>query len=606
MKKLLSKLKLLLVLVFIGFLIWFFGIKPVNTFKSYEEEFKNAAIRYFQLNKNELPTGERVKTLSLNTLFKKSYLKEDFLIPNSEKMCSIEDSWVKVKRDKNGEYQYYVFLDCGVYKSSVDHEGPIIKINGKEKVTVLIDEKYEDEGVKSLRDKKDGKLNVDTVVIKSDVDTSKIGTYEVKYIAFDSLNNKTTVTRIVDVVKSISSVVKKDLGNHKNYKGDVKNNYVRLSNMYFRIFGLTDDGKNVLLVSDEDLANVSHDKIEKWLDGYFYDYLNDFTKENIIESKFCNMVIDEGLTDSDECTSFTKKRKLYIPSIVEVNKAQSGEDNFMRPKTLSWVANKDDANNGFVTRDGYYDAKNHDKRFVSFDKDMNFGVKPMFVFNGDALIIKGDGTVKNPYIFSDSKKIKYGTKLSERDTGEYVRINGVLYRIIEVTKEGTTRIISMDSLGVNNYDSVEVYPNPDVDNIIYNPKDKKSIAYYINNKATEYVDTSCFVNHEITVPIYGDKIIYGEEVEKKKYTVKLAAPNMFEIFSAQGIHYEVDYSFYSFWMMNGSKTKRISGALTDVGVPMNEEIVPYFKFGVRVVAQVNKNKVIVSGKGTYFEPFKIN
>ena len=307
MKKLLSKLKLLVVLFVIGFLVWFFVVSPLITFKEYEEIFKDAAIRYYQLNKKELPTGERVKTLSLNTLYKKSYIKDDFMVSNSKNMCSIDKSWVKVKRDKNGEYQYYVYLDCGVFKSNIDHEGPVITLKGKDKVTVTIGEKFTDEGVKSIKDNVDGKLNIDTVIIRSNVDTNKLGTYEVNYIAYDSLNNKSTVTRTVEVVKSISSVVKKDLGEETNYKGEPLNNYVRISNMYFRIFGLTEDGKNVILVSDEDLANVSHNKLEKWLDDYFYDFLNDFTKENIVESKFCNMDVDETNINSKDCSSYTKK-----------------------------------------------------------------------------------------------------------------------------------------------------------------------------------------------------------------------------------------------------------------------------------------------------------
>ena len=165
MKKLLSILKLLVVLFVIGFLVWFFAVSPTLTFKGYEETLKDAAVRYFQLNNNELPTGERVKTLSLNALYKKSYLKEDFIVPRTNKMCSIENSWVKVKRDKNGEYQYYVYLDCGVFKSSIDHEGPEIKLNGKDKVVINLGDKYTDDGVKSVRDKKDGKLNIDVVTI---------------------------------------------------------------------------------------------------------------------------------------------------------------------------------------------------------------------------------------------------------------------------------------------------------------------------------------------------------------------------------------------------------------------------------------------------------
>ena len=75
-KKLLGKIKFLITIAIICLFVWFLVISPMLTFKKYETTFKEAAERYFELNSNQLPTGERVKTLSLNALFKESYLKE--------------------------------------------------------------------------------------------------------------------------------------------------------------------------------------------------------------------------------------------------------------------------------------------------------------------------------------------------------------------------------------------------------------------------------------------------------------------------------------------------------------------------------------------------
>ena len=105
-------LKLVIVLAIIGAFVWFLILSPMMTFRDNEKKLEEAARNYYEMNTDKLPTGERVSTLSLNTLYKKSYLKEDFKIPYSEKLCSIEKSWVKVKRAENGEYQYYVYLDC--------------------------------------------------------------------------------------------------------------------------------------------------------------------------------------------------------------------------------------------------------------------------------------------------------------------------------------------------------------------------------------------------------------------------------------------------------------------------------------------------------------
>ena len=69
-------LKLVVSIAIVSMFVWFLVLSPMLTFHSNEKKIENAAKRYFELNSDKLPTGERVKTLSLNTLYKQSYLKE--------------------------------------------------------------------------------------------------------------------------------------------------------------------------------------------------------------------------------------------------------------------------------------------------------------------------------------------------------------------------------------------------------------------------------------------------------------------------------------------------------------------------------------------------
>ena len=182
--KILKRVKLLITIGIVGLFVWFLILYPMITFRQNEKTMAEAGKRYFELNSNELPTGNRVKTVSLKTLYHKSFLEKDLFIPYSKNTCSLDDSWVKVKRDNNGEYKYYVFLDCGMLSSNVDHKGPEIKLNGDEEITLGIDEEYKEEGIKSIVDANDGKIDVKSATIKGEVDTSKTGTYEIQYIDF--------------------------------------------------------------------------------------------------------------------------------------------------------------------------------------------------------------------------------------------------------------------------------------------------------------------------------------------------------------------------------------------------------------------------------------
>ena len=596
-KKIIRNIKILIVVALIAAFVWFLVVSPMITFHKNEESLENAAKRYFEINKEQLPTGERVKTITLKELYNDSYLKEDFYSPYSKKSCSITNSWVKVRR-KNNEFKYYVYLDCGILNSKIDHDGPDIKLNGDSKITLGVDEVYKELGVKSVVDNNDGKLDVKDVTIKGKVDTSKIGTYEIEYIAFDKLSNKTVVTREVSVVKKIKNVVKKDLGNVTNYSGNPTNNYIMLSNMIFRIFGL-DDNDNVIIVADQDIANVNHSKLDKWL-NYYYKHLNSDAKKMLVKSKFCNMDITDNTLDTLQCNSYTKEKNVYIPSIVEVNKAQAGDTNFMKPFTMSWVSNKKSDKEAYVTRK-YFVGDAAGKSFLSYDIDDNYGVRPMMIMNGNTNILGGDGSFLNPYYFEDINIGATSSLVNERKTGEYIEDHGTLWRIIDTMDDGTTKVITVDTLGYG-MDSPKIYTEAEI--IKYNPNNKNNIAYYINNNLNDYVDTSNFVNHEIEVPIYKDKIIYGKEIETKKYKVKLSAPNMYEMFSAQSATEKFANS-RSYWLLNTSNTKRKTGAITDIGVPVNEEMQLYDTYGFRLVAYLKKDKVIVSGEGTYYYPYII-
>lgn len=596
-KKIIRNIKILIVVALIAAFVWFIVVSPMITFHKNEESLENAAKRYFEINKEQLPTGERVKTITLKELYNDSYLKEDFYSPYSKKSCSITNSWVKVRRENN-EFKYYVYLDCGILNSKIDHDGPDIKLNGDSKITLGVDEVYKEPGVKIVVDNNDGKLDVKDVTIKGKVDTSKIGTYEIEYIAFDKLSNKTVVTREVSVVKKIKNVVKKDLGNVTNYSGNPTNNYIMLSNMIFRIFGL-DDSDNVIIVADQDIANVNHSKLDKWLD-YYYKHLNSDAKKMLVKSKFCNMDITDNTLDTLQCNSYTKEKNVYIPSIVEVNKAQAGDTNFMKPFTMSWVSNKKSDKEAYVTRK-YFVGDAAGKSFLSYDTDDNYGVRPMMIMNGNTNILGGDGSFLNPYYFEDINIGATSSLVNERKTGEYIEDHGTLWRIIDTMDDGTTKVVTVDTLGYG-MDSPKIYTEAEI--IKYNPNNKNNIAYYINNNLNDYVDTSNFVNHEIEVPIYKDKIIYGKEIETKKYKVKLSAPNMYEMFSAQSAT-ENFASSRSYWLLNTSYTKRKTGAITDIGVPVNEEMQLYDTYGFRLVAYLKKDKVIVSGEGTYYYPYII-
>lgn len=79
----------------------------------------------------------------------------------------------------------------------VDTQNPTIKLNGKETVTLYQGDKYSEAGYEAS-DNYDGDLT-DKVEVENNVDTDKVGSYEIVYKVKDSSNNETTIKRTVEV-----------------------------------------------------------------------------------------------------------------------------------------------------------------------------------------------------------------------------------------------------------------------------------------------------------------------------------------------------------------------------------------------------------------------
>lgn len=596
-KKMMKKyLKLAIVIVVVVLFLWFLILNPLLTFKGYEKQVEDAAKRYFEINPSQLPTGTRVRTLSVQDLFDQSYLKEDFYVPFSKKPCSITESWVKV-RQEDGEYKYYTYLKCGVISSIVDHKGPEITLNGDDSITIDQGSKYEELGVKSVVDNSDGKMNIDDVTIdSSDVNTDVTGSYEVVYTIQDSLNNETRKIRTVNVVSRLESLVKKATNDSGVYTGINPNNYMYFSGMLFRILGV--DGDNVRIVAEQDVSNVNYSAIDEWLD-YYYDRINKKSKKYVVKNKYCNMNADDGSISSlTNCSSYTDEQEVSILSASDINQAGPVADNYLYPNSISWVRNSKNDDEAYAVRNVFY---NSDSQYMSFDKDYNFGVRPVITIQGDALVVDGDGTQANPYSIGDFESASTNDLVNTRSTGEYISYSGILWRIIDVDNDGTTKVIANTTL-YNNGERVLTYYDTNATSKIYNPTQRGNVGYFINNQASQFVDTEYFANKVVEVPIYKNDIKYGNESTTKKYKVKLSAPDMYEMFSAFNYN---DKAMKSYWLINSSRKQYTKAVISDIGVVMYGNIYDYDEYGVRPVGYLDKDCVIVRGRGTVDNPYII-
>ena len=349
MKKM-KQIRLVVTLIIIGLFIWFLVLSPYITFKKNENTMLEAAKRYYELNSDKLPTGTRMSTVDLQTLARESYIKEDFYVPFSKKPCSITKSWVKVKHTNSG-YKYYTYLQCGVLKSTTDHTGPVITLNGSNEITINKGDTYKEPGVKKVVDNTDGQIDVEEVEITGDVNTSKVGTYTITYSVMDSFKNETVKTRTIKVVQQLKNTVEK-VTKIGQYVGKVTNNYIKFSGMDFRIVGIVDG--NVKIVAADDVAYVNYSDLDEWL-KYYYEHINKDSKDYVVKTKYCNDTLTD--TSTKECSKYTNEKNVYILSVQDINKATDENGNsYLYPETIDWVANAKTNKEGWTTREYFSDS----------------------------------------------------------------------------------------------------------------------------------------------------------------------------------------------------------------------------------------------------------
>lgn len=585
--KTITKITYILAIAVVLAIVYFIFAKPYFTFRSYEKKMEEAGKKYFEINAAKLPTGNRVGYITLRELTANKYLKETFTVPLSSKLCSLNESWVKVKLE-GSDYKYYVYLECGYLESKVDHEGPVIKLNGDQEMTLTKFEKYEEPGIKSIIDKNDGKISEKEAAITGEVNTSRTGVYEVKYTVSDSLDNETKVVRKINVIDTVTSITKRET-DRGFYPGESTNNYIRFNNQLYRIIGI--ENNNVKIISDEIVGVVNYEALEKQLDNY-YESLSSKSKKLIVKSKFCKDNLSNKNLDTTECSSTTEEKSIYIPSVTDINRVKTSERNYMLTQSVVWTSNQAKENYAYIASDSLPTDNGFETRILA----TNAGLRPMFMIKGDLIVSEGSGKEEDPYIIEkDVKPGKAGDMIEDRYAGEYIDLDSGEWRITKQEKDGTTKIIFTDIISIEG--QVIQYNDDGNDQYEYNPKKAGTYAYYINNKLNSYISTEGLVSHEITVPIYEKDVLYGKETKKEKYKVKLSAPNIYDLYSTGviseyiAINTSLDRSKFAFFSANGNVVNRSYDSR--------------LKYAVKPVAFIKSDMQITEGTGTKQDPYSL-
>lgn len=585
---------IVLAVILLLIILYQFVIKPWLEFFENERTFQNSVEEYYNRNPARLPKNDGdYKTVYLQELYSEGFITKTLFIPNSNKLCSYDESWVRVFKE-DGEYKYYTYLKCGFYESSTDHEGPEITLEGDNQVQLYYGGTYEELGVKQVVDNKDGEIDISSVVIDSSkINTKQIGTYKVTYTAYDKMKNKSEVTREVTVVSNLSDLIKANTDESYTYKGYAVNNYLLFSGMLWRIVGINGDG-TVKIVLEDSVANLTYgngsydeSNVKKWLNDVFYNALSskDYVKQ---DSTFCV----DTVTDLNQPTC----NELSIPAPVGMisatdykNSFNSSGESYLLNMVGFWFTNH-------TGTDSYVWASFRGEP-MDYEWDNLGAVRPVINLLPDKLFVKeGNGSYTAPYKLYDYEYGKENDLLNTRLIGEYVMYSNNSWRITGIDEDGNVELTSAGTLRDSNNQDIyamyrESYEHPKLD-----PTDEYNLGYALDQEVSLQISGQYLIRHDWTIKELSDA--QYDQVNTTTITSYVSIPNSSDLFS--GTNSNPLFKITQYWLADYitmySGVVPVVNAVNGYGfvVSMDE----YNRNAVKAKIYLSKDAVISGGKGT--------
>ncbi len=241
------------------------------------------------------------------------------------------------------------------------------------------------------------------------------------------------------------------------YKGSELNNYIKFSNMLWRIIKVNTDGSVDLVLDDYinalSWANRAKPYIEsdvhKYLNNYFIKYLN---KDYLAETTICKDEVNDLKKFS--CNNRNEENYVRLLSVSDFLNSQTETSFISGAKDTIWLNTVSDKKTWQINGNNLSLA----------DPARALSIKPVIRLKSGIALLKGAGSEKDPYIIETEKQ--------QLAVGDYVSLGKDVYVIYDIDEDNL-------SLALNNF--IDVTYRYDLSKNIYSLDTKNSLAYYLNN-----------------------------------------------------------------------------------------------------------------------------
>lgn len=377
-------------------------------------------------------------------------------------------------------------------------------------------------------------------------------------------------------------------------------NYVWYSGNLWRIVYYSN--KEIKLVSNDivtviprnNTADVQYKNslVHKWLENIFLNSLKQ-PSEYLTDADW-NMTPTGG-------ASFTPSNdKTYIVTskVGLLNTFEAFKIGGYLDKDITWLMGNPSTNSNKL-----WIRKGSSTTEKNYSKDNYYNIRPAITMSPDVMVVSGNGSLAMPYVLEgNSTNVAKNTLINIRYRGEYVKVNGVLYRIVD-TSGGLTKIIMVDTLPSRKFSN----ENEDTYNFSYS-----SLYTYLKTEWYEKdLGTSknlIFEKGSWCFRILGDTTKFLTNplstCESDIFTSPVGLPSLGELYTTN-----FDGKRNMFWTLDVPNTTEATKTIwtvvqTDNDSQTAKRDVTAFAY-VKPVMYLKNNVIITGGEGTKAKPFEL-
>lgn len=337
--------------------------------------------------------------------------------------------------------------------------------------------------------------------------------YGTRFIRLYLQNNKKEEIKVLaDNIKDNNNETLKNINGDYYFTGKEVNNYIKYSNILFRIIKINKDN-SITLVSDKPITSLAKGDNNDYKTSYINNWLNNQDKENtgILEKNLnnpnkyltytnaCNDKIDN--TKSITCKSTLSDTLITIPTLHDyINTGDT--KSFMNNETYYYLLNTSKDNKTWYINDN--------GGVTTSDNTDILGIKPVITLKSTNKLINGDGTKDNPYTFEEEQSM----------LGSYVKLGNDIWRVYDINDNNLK--LSLDNyLKINNEEITYKYSDK---GYYHNDGKQGTLAYYLNkNYLSKLTYSSNIIEANYANGIYSNTTNYDyTKVLNKTVPTKVA------------------------------------------------------------------------------------